>query len=39
MMGDGMTDMRWMMGGMRLVWLLIVVFLIAGIIFFVKRSR
>lgn len=41
MMGDGtmMDGMGWMMGGMGLVWLLVIAFLIAGIVFFVRRSR
>ena len=39
-MNDGMANgMGWMMGGMGLVWLLVIAFLIAGIVFFVRRSR
>ena len=40
MMHDGMMNgMGWMMGGMGLVWLLVIGFLIAGIVFFVRRAR
>ena len=40
MMHDGMMNgMGWMMGGMGLVWLLVIVFLIAGIVFFMRRAR
>ena len=40
MMDDGTTGgMAWMMGGMGLVWLLLIAFLIAGIVFFVRRSH
>ena len=40
MMNDGaMNGMGFMMGGMGLVWILVAVFLIAGIVFFIRRSR
>ncbi len=32
-------SMSWMMGGMGLFTLLIVIFLIAGIVFFIRRAR
>ena len=34
-----MDQMGGMMGGMWLVWLLVIVFLVAGIVFFVRGSR
>ena len=34
-----MDQMGAMMGGMWLVWLLVIVFLVAGIVFFVRGSR
>jgi len=40
MTGDGMMDgMGWMMGGMGIMWLLILVFLVAGIVYFIRNSR
>lgn len=40
MMNDTMAQgMGWMMGGMGLLWLLVIVFLVAGIIYFWRRSR
>ena len=45
MMSDGMMNGMmdgmgwWMMGAMGLMWLLVIAFLIAGIVFFVRRSR
>lgn len=40
MMNDGqvMDGSGWAMGGMGLIWLLVVVFLIAGIVYFVRNS-
>ncbi len=32
-------SMGWMMGGMGLVGLLVVIFLIVGIVFFIRRAR
>lgn len=34
-----MLGSAWMMGGMGLIMILIVVFLIAGIVFFIRNSR
>ncbi len=40
MMSDGMmAGMGWMMGGMALVWVLLIAFLISGIAYFVRGMR
>ena len=39
MQHDMMDGMGWMMGGMGLIALLVVIFLIAGIVYFVRNSR
>lgn len=39
MNGEMHDNAGWMMGGMRLIALLVIAFLITGIIFFIRNSR